>query len=137
MDKTPLSILAFILGAGAGAQAQTTRPVDLKSLQILDEVKMTMDQYKQLMRDYPGVFHSDINDSNYDTMDSEITDGNYDTMNSEITDGNYDTMNSEITDGNYDTMNSELTDANYDADVDPHLKEKLMQMPTPSVNEGK
>jgi hypothetical protein len=131
MDKLPLSVLAFLLGAGA--QAQTARPINLKSLEILNEVKMTPDEYRQLMQDHAGVFDSNLTSGNYDTFNSDVTDGNYDTFNSDITDGNYDTFNSDITDGNYDTFNSDLTDGNYGSDVDPNLKAKLEALPTPSL----
>jgi hypothetical protein len=133
MDKTPLSVLAFILGAGAGAQAQTTQHIDLKSLEILNEVKMSPEEYQQLMAANPGLMRSNITEGNYDTFNSNLTAANYDTFNSNVTAGNYDTFNSNLTAGNYDTFNGNINNGNYGAAVDPNLKDILASLPSPTI----
>ena len=130
MEKSTLSVLAFCLGASSLAHAQDM--VDLQTLKVLEENRISVEDYKRVAERFPQAsFRSTVTASNYDS-NSIVTSGNYDS-NSIVTSGNYDSGNSIITSANYDSGNSILTAGNYEA-VDPELLKELIEMPSPQSN---
>jgi hypothetical protein len=111
-------LVTFVLCFSA-APAFATEAVSIQALELLNEKRISLDEFRALVKPSQTYDSDQVTDANYP---SQVTDGNYP---DQITEANYP---DQVTNGNYP---DQVTDSTYPSNFSRQQMEKLI--PSPKV----